>query len=118
MNADADVNLLCILLPVIVSPELRLKVLGALDRLHDRGKIDQEGIANGFNDRAMVRGYGLLDNLIVNIQQAQHTGFVAAHLAAEAHDVGEHNRGQPPMLCESRPGAVLWHGGDYRAGGL
>jgi hypothetical protein len=118
MNADAHVNLLSGFLPVIVCPELCLKVLGALDRLHDRGKIDQEGIPYGFDNRAMMFCDRLADELIVNIQQAQHTSFVAAHLADEAHDIGKHDRGQPPMLCGSRPGAVLWHGGDYRIGGL
>jgi hypothetical protein len=54
----------------------------------------------------------------MDLQQPQHAGFVATHLAAETHDVGEHDRGQPPRLCGLRAHAVLGHGGDYRARGL
>ena len=43
-------------------------------------------------------GYGLLDDLVMHGQQPQHAGFIAAHLAAEAHHVGEHNGGQAAGL--------------------
>ena len=36
--------------------------------------------------------------LIVHLQQPQHAGFVAAHLAAKAHHVGEHDGGQTARL--------------------
>ena len=29
----------------------------------------------------------------MEVQQPQHTGFIRAHLAAKADDVGEHDRG-------------------------
>jgi hypothetical protein len=40
----------------------------------------------------------VLNDLVVNFQQPQHAGFVAAHLAAEAHDVREHDRRQTASL--------------------
>jgi len=40
----------------------------------------------------------LLDDLVVCLQQPQHAGFVAAHLAAEADHIGEHDRGQTAGL--------------------
>ena len=49
---------------------------------------------NGFDDVAMMLGYGLLDDLVVNSQRAQHAGFIGAHPAAKARYVSEHNRGQ------------------------
>ena len=52
------------------------------------------------------------------VEQPQHARFIGPHLAAEADDVGEHDGGQAPRLCGPRAGAVLWHGGDYRIGGL
>jgi hypothetical protein len=35
-----------------------------------------------------------LDEVVMDFQQAQHAGFIAAHLAAKAHDIGEHDRRQ------------------------
>ncbi len=67
---------------------------------------------------AVMLGHCLLDELIMDVQQPQHAGFVAAHLAAEADDVGEHDRGQPSRLCGPRASAVLCHGSDYRVRGL
>ena len=49
----------------------------------------------------------------MHVEQAQHTGFVAAHLPAKAHHVGEHDRRQLTglgRLCAPRLHA---HGGDY-----
>ena len=34
----------------------------------------------------------------MQLQQPQHAGFVRAHLATKADDVGEHDRGQPASL--------------------
>src|SRR5882672_4075556 len=54
----------------------------------------------------------LLNDLVVSFQQPQRAGFIRAHLAAEADDVGEHDRGQLAGL--GVPGAVLCHRGDYQ----
>ena len=43
---------------------------------------------------AVMRVDSLLDELVMDVEQPQHAGFVGAHLAAEADDVGEHDRGQ------------------------
>src|SRR5262245_3657323 len=99
MNADAEVNLFSWVLLSIVSTELCLNVLGALHGVNNGGKIYQEGIAHGLDDRAMMVNHCLLDKTIMDVQQPQHTSFIGAHLAAKAHDVGEHDRGQPSMLC-------------------
>jgi hypothetical protein len=42
----------------------------------------------------MIFGHCLLDELIMEIKQPQHAGFIAAHLTAKARDVGEHDRGE------------------------
>jgi hypothetical protein len=39
-------------------------------------------------------GDRLLDELVMHLQQLQHAGFISPHLAAQAHDVGEHDRRQ------------------------
>ena len=36
-------------------------------------------------------------------------GFVRAHLAAKADDVGEHDRGQPPLLHRCCLAGVVGH---------
>ncbi len=95
MNADADVNLFGFLFLGVVRPQLRLNLLRALHGMHDGGKVHQEGIADGLDDRghdAQLTACWM--SLIMDIQQPQHAGFVAAHLAAKADDVGEHDRGQ------------------------
>ncbi len=56
-----------------------------------RGEIDHKGIAHGFNDAAVMVGYGLLDDLVMQGQHLQRASFVVAHLMAEAGDVGEHD---------------------------
>ena len=94
VNADADVNLLGCLFLGVVSAELGLNLLGALHGMDDGGKVHQEGIADGFDDRAVMRSHRLLDELIMDVQQPQRAGFIAAHLAAKADDVGEHDRRQ------------------------
>jgi hypothetical protein len=68
-------------------------MLGTLHSMHHGRKIDQECIPNGFDDVAVMRAHGLLNNLVENFQQAQHPCFVAAHLPTKADDVREHDRG-------------------------
>ena len=116
MNADADVNLFGGLFLGVVGPQLRLNLLGALHGVNDGGKVHQEGVAHGFDDRAMMFSNGLLNNLVMDIEQAQHAGFIRAHLAAEAHDVGEHDGGQPAGLGLPRLVRFDAHGGDYGRG--
>jgi hypothetical protein len=48
--------------------------------------------------------------LIMHSQQPQRTRFVSAHLAAEAHDVREHDRREFASLSR-----CLWHEGNYSA---
>jgi hypothetical protein len=72
--------------------ELGLHVLGALHGVDDGRKIDQERIAEGLDDLAMMDSDGLFHHLIMHSQQPQCTCFVSAHLAAETHDVREHDR--------------------------
>jgi hypothetical protein len=70
----------------------------------DGGKVHEKGVTHGLDDYPVMFSNRLLDNLIVNIQQPQHTGFIAAHLTAKAHHIGEHNRGQAPsfrMHCDT-----------------
>jgi hypothetical protein len=42
----------------------------------------------------MASSYRLLDNLIMYVEQSQHARFIRPHLATEAHDVSEHDRGK------------------------
>jgi hypothetical protein len=47
---------------------------------------------------AVMFTHGLVEELIMDVEQPHHAGFIRAHLAAEANDVSEHNRGQPPSF--------------------
>src|SRR5205823_3701981 len=78
----------------------------------------QKGVTDRFDNRAMMRDHGLLDNLVVDVEQVQHTGFISAHLPAEAYDVGEHDRGELANLSRPRVTSILGHGRDYRTHGL
>jgi hypothetical protein len=49
-------------------------------------------------------------------QQVEGMGFVRAHLAAKADDVGEHDRGQPPSLTCTELLVSAFIGQDYSAG--
>jgi hypothetical protein len=77
-----------------VHPQLGLNVLGALYRMDHGREVYQEGIADGLDDRPVMLGDCVLNDLIMDTQQPQHAGFVAAHLPAEADDVGKHDRGE------------------------
>src|SRR5262245_26295405 len=114
MDTNADVNLLAYLFLGVVSAELGMNALGTLHGMDHRREVHQEGIADGFDDMAVMLSDGLLDQLVVGVQQAQRTSFVAAHLAAEAHDVGEHDGNQATSLGRRWPAAVS-HRSDYAA---
>ena len=45
----------------------------------------------------------------MDVQQPQRAGFIRAHLAAKADDVGEHDRGQPPILSLHCAAGVFLH---------
>ena len=98
MNADTDVNLFGLLLLGVVRSQLGVNRLRALHGMNDGGKLDEKGVTNGFNDMAMIHTHSLLDEPIMDVQQPHRARFVGAHLAAEANDVGEHDRRQPPLL--------------------
>ena len=76
VDANADVNLFRALFLGVVGAELGLNLLGALHGVHDGRKVHQEGIADGFDDRAVMRGHRLLNDLVMDGQQPQRTGFV------------------------------------------
>ena len=109
MNADADVNLFGFLFLGVVRPQLGLNLLGALHGVDDGRKVHQEGITDGFDDLAVMGTHRLLNELIMDVQQPQHAGFVRAHLAAKADDVGEHDRREFAGLSRQS----LVHTGDY-----
>src|SRR5262249_9129300 len=115
MNPDADVNLLGFLLLGIVGTEVGLNVLRTLHGVHDGGKVDQEAIAHGFDDLAVVFCDRLLNQLVMHFQQPQHARFIGPHLAAEAYDVSEHNGRQATGLASYCTRTVLGHSRDYRA---
>jgi hypothetical protein len=66
MNADAHMNLLGFLLLGITRLQLLLDLLGALHGMDDRGKVDQEGVPNCFDDMTVMDPHRLLDDLIVH----------------------------------------------------
>jgi hypothetical protein len=110
MNADADVDLLGWLLPSIVLTKLRLNILRALHGVNNGGEVHEEGIPNGLDDRAVMFSNGPLDNLIMDVKEPQHAGFIAAHLAAKTHHVGEYDGGQPSVLRVYRAAEAFLHG--------
>jgi hypothetical protein len=91
MDTDADVDLLGCLFLGVVGLELGVNLLGTLYGVDDGGKVYQKGIPDRFDDRAMMRRHGLLNKLIVEVEQAQHAGFIRAHLSTKAHYIGEHD---------------------------
>lgn len=46
----------------------------------------------------------------MHLQQAQHPGFVAAHLAIKADNVGEHNGSKPSLFRAYHAVGVVIHG--------
>jgi hypothetical protein len=98
MDADAHVNLFGGSSLRIVRPEPRLNLLRTLDGVDGGGEIDQEAIAHRFDDLPVVIGHQLVDELVMGFQQLEGARLVAAHLAAKADDVGEHNCRQPLSL--------------------
>src|SRR5262249_55457866 len=91
-----------------------LNTRATLPGMDDGGDLDQEAVPDSFDDPAVMPTHGRADDLIMPLQQPQHARFINPHLAAEAHDVGEHDGSQLTSLSESRTGAVLWPDGDYR----
>src|SRR5215813_292397 len=98
MDTDADMNLFGFFFLSVVGLELSLNLLGALYSVDDGGEVHQKGIPHSFDDHPMMRSHGLLNNLVVDVEQAQHADFIRAHLTAEAHHVGEHDRRQLARL--------------------
>ena len=81
-----------------MSTELVLNLLGALHGMYHRREIDQERITDGFDDVTVMSSDGLMNELVMNLEQPQHAGFVRAHLTAEADHVGEHDGGELASL--------------------
>ncbi len=54
-----------------------LNLLGALHGVNHGGEIDQKGVANGFDDVAVMCSRGLLQELIMDLQQAQGLASLA-----------------------------------------
>src|SRR5262245_53636822 len=94
MDADTDVDLFGRLFVCIVGAKSSLNLLSALHGLDHGGKLHEEAIPGGLSEVTVVLTYGLLDELVVELQQPQHASFVAAHLATKADDVGEHDGGE------------------------
>jgi hypothetical protein len=86
--------------------------------LDDREPIDQEGSVHDLNDMPVMLSHRLVDDLVMRLQQPQHTRFIGAHLAAKAYDVREHDGGQAAALASYGTRAVLGHRGDYHARSL
>lgn len=116
MDTDAHVDLLGFVFVGVVDAELLLNLLRTLHGVDHGRKIHQERIPNRFDDVPMMHAHGLLNELVVDIEQAQHAGFVAAHLAAKADNVREHDRRESSLLSLYRAAGVVLHEVDYSAG--
>jgi hypothetical protein len=90
--------------------ELVLNTLSALHGIDYRGKVHEEGIAHQLDDVAVMFRNGVLDDVVMHIQQPQHARFVGTHLPAEAHDVREHDGRQPPILRGYCAAGIFLHG--------
>jgi hypothetical protein len=118
MDADPDMNLLRGFVLGVIGTELGLNTLGALHGVDHGRELDQEAIPCGLDGVAMMRAHRLVDDPVMRFQQAQHAGFIRAHLAAKADDIREHDGGQAAALASYGTRAVLGHNRDYRARGL
>jgi hypothetical protein len=98
MDANADLDLFGSIFRGVVGLELPLDVLGALHGMHDGGEVDEKGVTNRFDDLAVMCSDGLVDHVIMYVQQAQHACFIRAHLTAETDDIGEHDGRQLARL--------------------
>jgi hypothetical protein len=98
VDTNADMNLLGCSFLGVVSTKLGVNLLGALYGVDDGGEVYQKGISDRLDDHAVMSSDSLLNELVMDLQQLQGAGFVAAHLAAKADDVCKHDRGQPPNL--------------------
>jgi hypothetical protein len=71
---------------------------GASHRLHRRGELDQEGVAHGLEDAAVVARHQRLDHLAPTrgerTQRAELVGFDQPRIADH---VGDQDRRQPPL---------------------
>src|SRR5438132_4340036 len=108
-------NLLVCLFLGVVSMELGLNTLGTLHGVDDRREVNQEAIAHDLDNGAVMLADSAPDDLVMSLQRTQHTGFIAPHLTAEAHYVGEHDGRQPASFSRSRAVGFFPHGGDYAA---
>ncbi len=86
-----------------------LPLLGTLRGVDHGGKVYQKSVAHSLDDRPVVDNSRLLNDLVMRIQQVQRAGFIAAHLAAKADDVGKHDRRQPPILGVHCAAGVVLH---------
>ena len=68
MNTNADVDLLGFLL-LRVWVGMRPELLGALHGIDDGREVHQKGIADGFDNCAVISGDRLLNDLIMDAQQ-------------------------------------------------
>jgi hypothetical protein len=107
MEANTHMDLPSCFCLGVVGPELLLNLLCALHGMHHRGKVYEERIANGLDDRPVMHSHGLVDGPIVRLQQLQHARFIVAHLATKAHNVSEHDRGQVTGLSVNHRGYLL-----------
>ena len=53
-----------------------MNLLGAVHGVDDRGKLNQEGITNGFDNVAVMFRDSLLHELVMDLKQPQHAGFI------------------------------------------
>src|SRR5215813_8431039 len=66
VDANTHVDLLRTLFLGVMGAEVRLHLLGTLHGVDDRGKVHQEGIANGFDEMAAMFSHRLLDNPVMD----------------------------------------------------
>jgi len=84
VNADTHVNLFGLVFFGVVRPQLGVNLLRTLHSVDDGGKVDQERIADGFDHVAVMGIHRLVDELIVDLKQSQHPGFICTDCLATA----------------------------------
>jgi hypothetical protein len=69
MDATADMKLLGGVVLGVIGMELALNALGTLHSMHDRGKVHEEGITHHFDDVPLIFRDGVLDDLVMQVEQ-------------------------------------------------
>jgi len=90
VQADPDVELLCLIDVRVAIPQRALERDGTGDRLKRARELDEEAVAGPFDLASAVRGDALLNHAVVLVDQPEAERLVALHHPRVPDHVGQH----------------------------